>query len=150
MVRHYKFAMMTTQESAGRLRSRPMTTMQQQYAGDLWFFAKADSAAVAAIRMHPEVSLSYGNAERADFVAVAGPARIERDVPQKKRLWSTAVQAYFPEGAESETVVLIQVVPDHGEYWDSNDNKLVQLFSMARAVATGTTPDMGEHQVVEM
>jgi hypothetical protein len=72
-------------------------------------------------------------------------------VAKKKELWKPAVQAWFPEGAESPQNVLVKVVPDHAEYWDSKSNKLVQLFTMAKALATGSPPnDIGEHRTVAM
>jgi general stress protein 26 len=45
------------------------------------------------------------------------------------------VQAWFPQGPDADSVVLIRVRVDHaeywdGEYWDGQDNKLVQLISV--------------------
>lgn len=151
MIHKYRFAMMTTQEAGDALRSRPMTTIDRDFDGSLWFFARADSAAVAALETHPQVSLSYSDSGAFDFVAVAGPAEIVTEVAKKKELWKPAVQAWFPEGAESPHNVLIKVLPDHAEYWDSKSNKLVQLFTMAKALATGSPPhDIGEHRTVTM
>jgi general stress protein 26 len=151
MIKKYRFAMMTTQEGSAALRSRPMTTIERDFDGSLWFFAKTDSAAVTALASHPQVSLSYSDPGAFDFVAVAGAAEIVSDVAKKKELWKPAVQAWFPEGAESPQNVLVKVVPDHAEYWDSKSNKLVQLFTMAKALATGSPPnDIGEHRTVAM
>lgn len=151
MIKKHRFAMMTTQEGADRLRSRPMTTIERDFDGSLWFFAKADSAAVSALGAHPQVCLSYSDPGAFEFVAVAGPAEIVTDVGKKRELWKPAVQAWFPEGAESPDNVLVKVLPDHAEYWDSKSSKLVQLFTMARALATGTPPrDIGEHRTVTL
>ncbi len=38
MVKHIKIAMLTTQESDGSLRSRPMHSLQVDDDGDIWFF----------------------------------------------------------------------------------------------------------------
>jgi general stress protein 26 len=150
MIKKYRFAMMTTQEG-GVLRSRPMTTIERDFDGSLWFFAKADSAAVAALTTLPQVCLSYSDSDAFDFVCVAGPAIVVTEVAKKRDLWKPAVQAWFPEGAESPQNVLVKVTPDHAEYWDSKSNKLVQLFTMAKALATGTPPrDIGEHRNVTM
>jgi len=150
MIRKHRFAMMTTQEG-GDLRSRPMTTIDRDFDGSLWFFAKADSATVSALTARPQVCLSYSDPEAFDFVCVAGPAWRVTEVAKKKDLWTPAVQAWFPEGAESPLNVLVKVTPDHAEYWDSKSNKLVQIFSMAKALATGTPPrDLGEHRHVPM
>ena len=150
MIKKYRFAMMTTLEGAA-LRSRPMTTIEQDFDGSLWFFAKTDSAAVAALATHPEVCLSYSDSGNFDFVSVAGTTNVVRETAKKRELWKPAVQAWFPEGPDSADNVLLQVTPDHAEYWDSKSNRLVQLFSLAKALATGTPPnDMGEHRTVTM
>ena len=150
MIKKYRFAMLTTQE-AGGLRSRPMTTIERDFDGTLWFFAKADSAGVTALAAHPQVCLSYSDADNFDFVCVAGSAAVVTDTSKKKELWKPAVQAWFPEGAESAQNVLIKVTPDHAEYWDSKSNRLVQLFALAQALARGTPPrDLGEHRHVAM
>jgi len=151
LVKKYRYAMLTTQEADEALRSRPMTTIEREYDGTLWFFAAADSTAVTALAAHSQVCLTYSNTEDFDFVTVSGSAEVISDVARKKALWKPAVQAWFPEGPESAHNVLIKVTPEQAEYWDSKSNKLVQLFSIARALATGTTPrDIGEHRSVAM
>jgi general stress protein 26 len=149
MIKKHRFAMMTTQEEGEALHSRPMTTIERDFDGTLWFFAKADSAAVEALASHPQVCLSYSDAAAADFVCVAGPAVVVTEIAKKEELWKPMVQAWFPEGAESPLNVLIKVTPEHAEYWDSRSNRLVQLFSMAKALATGTPPrELGEHRTI--
>ena len=151
MIKKYRFAMMTTREHDDALRSRPMTTIEREYDGSLWFFAKADSDAVVSVAAHPEICLSYSDSDNFDFVSVAGTAVVVVDVATKKELWKPAVQAWFPEGAESPLNVLLKVSADHAEYWDSKSNKLVQLFTLAKALATGKPPhDIGEHRNVPL
>jgi general stress protein 26 len=149
MVKDFRFAMMTTLHPGNVLRSRPMTTIDRAFDGTLSFFAHADSGVTNAIAANPQVCLAYGDPGRADFVCVAGPAVLVDDAGRKRELWSPAVQAWFPEGAEASSVLLIELTPDHAEYWDSKSSRITQLFSMARAVATGTTPaGIGEHRNV--
>jgi general stress protein 26 len=151
MIKKYKFAMMTTQHEGDVLRSRPMTTIDREYDDSLWFFARADSTLAAALTRHPQVCLSYADSGAADFVCVAGAAEIVSDTAKKKALWNSMVQAWFPEGSESSYVVLIKVNADHAEFWDSTSSKLVQLFSVAKALATGHPPtELGDHQNVAM
>lgn len=151
MINKYRFAMLTTQEGSGALRSRPMTTIDHEFDGSLWFFAAYHSAAATALTAHPQVCLSYGDSANADFVCVAGVGSVVTEVAKKKELWNSMVQVWFPEGPESPRTVLIKVVADHAEYWDSTSNKLVQLFGMAKALATGTPPDhLGEHRTVPL
>jgi general stress protein 26 len=51
--------MLTTHEDGDVLRSRPMTTIDRNFDGSLWFFAKTDSEAVRAIARRPQVCLAY-------------------------------------------------------------------------------------------
>jgi general stress protein 26 len=151
LIKKHRFAMLTTLEGEKVLRSRPMTTVNREFDGTLWFFAKADSASVAALRTHPEVCLSYSDPGSVEFVSAAGPGVVITDVAKKQELWNAGVQAWFPEGAMSPLNVLISVTPDHAEYWDSSDSKLVQLFGFAKALITNQQPrDVGEHREVAM
>jgi general stress protein 26 len=149
MIRQYRFAMFTTRDQGDVLRSRPMTTIQKDFDGQLCFFAPADSDVVKAVMRYAQVCLSYGNANESDFVCAAGPAEIDRNAEAKRRLWNSMVQAWFPQGPDADSVVLIRVRVDHAEYWDGRDNKLVQLISMLKAGASGKPPrNMGEHHTV--
>lgn len=150
MIRECRFAMLTTTDETSELRGRPMTTLQKEFDGRLWFIAPATSDAVKDIEENANVSLAYSDTPDADFVSVSGKASIEFDVEQKKKLWSPMVAAWFPQGPESSDVALIRVDASRADYWDSKSNKLVQLFSMAKALATGKKPDMGEHGSVRL
>ena len=43
LIKDIKYAMLTTTEDDGTLRSRPMATLQTEFDGDLWFFTGADA-----------------------------------------------------------------------------------------------------------
>jgi general stress protein 26 len=151
MIRGYRFAMFTTREPGDVLRSRPMTTLQKDFDGQLYFLARADADVTAAVKRHPQVAVSFGNSNEADFVCAAGLAEVDSDPALKKRLWNTMAQAWFPEGPDAPSVVVIRVLVEHGEYWDGEDNKLVQLVSLLKAISSGSSPrDMGEHRKVSM
>lgn len=148
MIRECRFAMLTTIEYNGELRGRPMTTLQEEFDGTLWFIAPTDSSAVHSIENDHHVALAYAESDDADFVSVSGTATIEFDAAKKRELWNPMVQAWFPQGPESSDVALIRVDVNHAEYWDSKSNKLTQLFSFAKALAMGRPPEAGEHRFI--
>ena len=149
MIKKHRFAMMTTQHDGNVLRSRPMTTIERRDDHSLWFFAKSDSVVAAALAAHPQACLSYANPADHDFVSVSGPAALVSDVARKKELWGPMVQAWLPEGPESSGVVLLEVKPEHAEYWDTKSSKLVQLFSLVTSLVTGKPPrERAEHRDV--
>jgi len=150
IIKSSRFAMLTTIED-GALRARPMTTVQKDFGGTLWFFAPAHSAVAHAIESNEQVCVAYANADKADFVSMSGVASLVNHAAIKEKLWSPMVQAWFPQGASSQEVALIKVDITNAEYWDSIGNKLVHLYSMARAYVRGTTPkNISEHRQVKM
>jgi general stress protein 26 len=151
LVSSHRFAMMTTRRDDDALRSRPMTTIEHAGDDSLWFFARSDSAVAGELEQHPEVCLSYSESSKPDFVCVSGEGAIVTDLAKKRALWNQGVEAWFPEGPDAATVILVRVQPQHAEYWDTHKSKLVQLFSYAKAAASGRPPrNIGEHRDVPL
>jgi len=151
IIQNCRFAMLTTIERDGSLRSRPMTTIQKDFGGTLWFFAPTESDAAMAVAVNESVSVAYANVDKADFVSIAGTASVVTNIAIKEKLWNPMVEAWFPQGPTSPDVALIKVDASRAEYWDSRSNKLVQLFAIATAYVKGTTPkNIGEHREVRV
>jgi general stress protein 26 len=146
-----RFGMLTTVDSNGSLHSRPMTTVQKGFAGTIWFFAPTDSDAARTVKENEQACVAYANTDKADFVCLSGTASIVMEKSIKEKLWNPMVQAWFPLGPLASDVALIKMDAHHAEYWDSESNKLLQLYSMAAAYVTGTRPKgLGEHQSIKL
>ena len=153
LIKDLKFAMFTTRHSVnGHLHSRPMTTQNSKLDDDssLWFFMSRKSEPVADIASQPQVNVSYADPGKDSYVSVAGTATVVEDMAKKRQLWSKATEAWFPGGVDDPDCALVQVRITHADFWDVKDSKVVQLVKMAKAVVTGTPPDMGEHSKVRM
>jgi general stress protein 26 len=151
IIKDCRVAMLTTVEQDGSLRARPMTTIQREFGGTLWFLAAADSDAASAIAGNEQVNVSYADTDKADFVSVSGVASVIGSVAIKEKLWNPMAQAWFPQGPNSHDVVVLKIDATHAEYWDSTSSKLVQLFSTASAVIRGAQPKhLGEHRTVKL
>ena len=149
-IKSIRFAMFTTADDNGHLQSRPMTNQEMDAEGNLWFFTSSETELWQNIAIHPHVNLSF--AEPADSVYVSVSGRAERVVDRAtiKEMWNPAVQAWFPHGPDDPHAMLVRVVSDSAEYWDSNASTMVQLYKMAKAVLTGTTPEESEHAKVNL
>jgi general stress protein 26 len=125
-------AMMVTQDSDGSLRSRPMTTQEREFDGDVWFFASSDSDVVKEVKAHPQVNIAYS--DRGNYVSLSGKGSIVMDVAKKKELWNAELKVWF-EGAEPEspTVALIKVDASHAEYWDAPNGIVGNAVTAIRA-----------------
>ncbi len=146
-----RFAMLTTVDADGSLSSRPMTTVQKQFEGTLWFFSSRSSPPAVAIAKNAAVGLQYSDPDDDLYVSLSGDARLEHDRARMQSLWSPMVKAWFPEGIDDPDLVLLRVDVHKAEYWDVKESKPVQLFKMARAAMTGERPkDLGEHKSLTM
>ena len=149
-IKSIRFAMFTTIDAQGHLISRPMTNQEMDAEGNLWFFTSSETDLWENIAVHSQVNLSF--AEPADNVYVSISGRAERVVERAKikEMWNPAVQAWFPHGPDDPHAMLVRVVSDSAEYWDSTASTMVQLYKMAKAVLTGTTPDETEHAKLKL
>lgn len=149
-IKPIRFAMFTTLDAQGSLVSRPMTCQDTDTEGNLWFYTSTTTELWDDIGAHPEVNLSFS--EPADNVYVSISGRAERVVDRERirQMWNPAVQAWYPHGPDDPHVMLVRVVSHAAEYWDSGASSMVQMFNMAKAVLTGTTPADPAHAKLEL
>ena len=121
------FAMLTTRTDGGQLASRPMSNNGQvDYDGDSFYFSWDSARTVSDIARDPHVALSFqGSAGLLGkpplFVAVEGNADIVRDKSAFAEHWSPDLERWFPEGIDTEGMVMIHVHADRVHYWDGGD-----------------------------
>jgi general stress protein 26 len=149
-IRPVRFAMFTTLDENGHLVSQPMTIIESDDSGGMWFYTSTLTELWENIAHHPEVNLTFVDQEHSLFVSVSGTAERIVERARIRAMWNAAVQAWFPNGPEDEHAVLVRVAPHAAEYWDSNDSKMVRMFAYAKAALTGNTPDGGEHGKIEL
>jgi general stress protein 26 len=147
LLKRERFGFLTTITVDRRLTSRPMTLQEAEFDGDLWFFAERDSNPVRHIAASPEVNLGAGSG--GSWVSLTGDAEVVEDAARKRELWNSAVEAWFPQGPDDDSVVLIKVHADSAEYWDS-PGRLATLLSFAKAKVTGERIEAGENEKVEL
>ena len=153
LIRNIRFAMFTTQQLAGGLRSRPMTTQNKGTDEDtsLWFFMSRKGEPVQDLQAQPQVGVAYADPDNNRYVSVSGNAAVVEDKAKKEQLWTKMAQAWFPGGVSDPDLALVRVEISQAEYWDTKANKMVQLAAIAKAVITGKPPtDLGAHGEVRM
>lgn len=149
-IKDIRFAMLTTADEDGSLVARPMTTVQKEFSGTLWFFTSLSSPPAKAVAARGAVGVHYGEPKSDVYVSLSGDARLEHDRARMEALWSPMVKAWFPKGIDDPDLGMIRVDIHRAEYWDVEESKPVQLFKMAKAALTGVTPKLGEHRTVTM
>jgi general stress protein 26 len=150
LVEEIKFAMLTTAEEDGSLRSRPMSTMEMDAQGHLWFFTSMSSHKIEETEHHHEINLSYMRPDKQDYVSISGIGEIVRDKQKMQALWSPWIEPWFPQGLNDLDLVLLKVTINEAEYWEAPGNAVTRVYGLAKALATGNKGSLGNHQKINL
>jgi len=150
LIKDIKIAMLTTADTDGSLRSRPMATQTQAFDGDLWFFTREHSGKVDEVQREHQVNVSYAAPSDNRYVSVSGTGRIVTDRAKIKELWSPVLKAWFPKGEDDPEIALIKVTAEKAEYWDAPSGTMVKLIGFVKAIATGKTYEPGENKKLDL
>ncbi len=151
LIKDTKFGMFTHRHDGDMLHSHPLTTQNKSADenGTLYFFISKSSEIAQSIAADPVVNVAYANTDADSYVSVAGQAAMSDDAAKKKELFTKLAEAWFPKGVDDPDLGLLMVQIDQAEYWDVQESKMVQIYKMMKAAATGKPPtDMGEHKKI--
>lgn len=150
LIKGIKFAMLTTVEEDGSLRSRPMTVQETEFDGDLWFFTEADAPKVDEIQHERQVNVALSEPKDQRYISLSGAARLIRDVQKQRELWSEPNKLWFPNGPEDPNLALLKVSVTKAEYWESGSNRVGRMVDFARAMITGDQQQVGENRKLDL
>lgn len=150
MIKEIGFAMMTTADEEGALHSRPMSTMDMDAEGNLWFFTALSSSKIDEALAQQRVAVTYARPDRQDYVSVSGTAQVVRDKPRMQALWTPWIKPWFPRGIEDPDLVLLKVSIDDAQYWDAPGSAVKRAFGLAKALVTHKTDALGENRTVHV
>lgn len=135
--------------SGDRLHGRPMATAEiEDDFALIWFACDRESAIAREIETNGQVFLGYTNGSGSEWAAISGTGSLVDDREKVRELWSPIWKNWF-ESPDDPRIVLIQVTPQHAEYWDSG-SRIVQMLKFAVAAVSGKHVDEGEHGEVEL
>ncbi len=148
LIKGIKFAMLSTVDSDGTIRSRPMATQDTEFDGTLWFFTRASAPKVDEVDHEHQVNVSYADPSGQTYISVSGLAQLVRDPAKNKELWSAAMQAWFPKGPEDPETALLKVTAEKAEYWDTPSSTVVHVIGFVKSVLTGKPAHVGENEKI--
>ena len=142
-------AFMVTRGTGDTLHGRPMANAQVK-EGDrtIYFASHKSSAKVDELKADTHVYLGYTNASGSEWASINGRGRALNDRAKIKQLWSPIWKNWF-DGPDDPNLILIEVTPEHGEYWDSG-SKALSLVKFAYTAVTGSKTDEGDHAEVRL
>ncbi|CAA9274941.1 MAG: Pyridoxamine 5'-phosphate oxidase [uncultured Arthrobacter sp.] len=141
-------AILTTTNAQGQLVSRPLAVHGKDFDGDLWFFTEDPSPKADEIRANPQVNVSISTGK--GYLSIAGTASLTRDQAKIDELWGPTVSAWFENGRDDPAVALIKVDADTAEYWSMDAPRVVSAIKMVKGLVTGSKPDSGKNEVIDL
>ena len=145
LIEEIPVAMFTSVDADGTLVSRPMSPLEMDVNGALWFFTDMNSSKVEQLR---KVNLSFAAPARASYVSLAGHGVLEADPVHIKQFWTPFMKPWFPQGPDSANLTLLKFVPETAEYWDAPHSKMVRMAAMAASVVAGSPVGEGDHDTL--
>lgn len=149
LIKDIKVGMLVTKESENddSMHARPMFLVQDAYDGTLFFYTSKKAEKVYEIQEDRDVCITFSDVSNGVFVSLTGKATLTEDEELIDRYWNPGVNAWFEDGKDNPDIAMLKIKINRGEHWDSDENKLVQLFETAKANAvSSTTPNIGEHE----
>ena len=142
-------AMVTTVATDDALRSRPMLLERLQDDATLLFLTHLSSHKTAEVRRDPRVNVAFVSDAGDRYVSISGTAAIVHDVGRMRELWNPTYRAWFPHGPDDPDGAVLTVTIGSVDYWDVPSSRLIRLWEVVRAVATGQVAESGEHHTIE-
>lgn len=121
-----RIAMLSWALPDGTLDSKPMTLLELDADGALWFLCEHAPDDDAARAHYQRINLSFSDEVRSVFVSITGQGELLHDRARVRALWNERARRFFPEGPDSERLAALKVVPIRSAYWESPDTLLQQ------------------------
>lgn len=138
-------AMMTTIGEHAALVSRPMSPLNMDRQGALWFFVDLRSEKIERLR---EVNFSFTDTDKSIYVSISGHGEVHTEQAHIDELWTAFARPWFPDGKDSGNIALLKFVPSSAEYWDASHSKMVRMFAMAASIIANKPIGMGDHDTL--
>lgn len=141
-------ALITTIGGDGRLHSRPLAVVQDDFADRVWFVVERATEKSAEIAAEPRVNVSFASGK--GYLSLAGRARILTDAALIDRLWNPGLEAWFEGGRDNPDLAILEVTGETAEYWAKTESGVFSLMKAVKGFVTGEQPDIGENRTVDL
>lgn len=144
LLKDFNTAMLITMGGPDSCHARPMAIAKVDENTDLWLFTARDSEKVREIQADSRVQAHFQEGWT-NCVVLTGRATVVADRAVIREIWKPSFKAWFPGGAEDPNIVLLHIIGENAEYWDSSGaNSLRYVYQSFKALVTGTTPEIKE------
>ena len=141
MAEDIKMCMFCTELSVRPVPTRPMSVLEVDDKGNLWFLSSKNSNKNFEIQHDDEVQLIFAKNADAHFLSVFGKATIYTDRSHVADVWVPVANTWFEEGKNDPKATVIKVEPQDAYYWDTKSGKMVSMLKWALGAVIGSSVD---------
>ncbi|MHA7128682.1 pyridoxamine 5'-phosphate oxidase family protein [Algoriphagus namhaensis] len=147
IIKEIKVGMLVTIDGEEKaLRGRPMSLVQEEYDGSLYFFTSKEDAKWYEVAENRNVCLTFSNSKDQTYVSLSGQAKLTDNAELIDRYWNDWVAAWFPKGKQDPSLAMLEVKISSGEHWVNDENKLTQFYKLVKATVNEEQPEIGENE----
>ena len=145
LIENMSVCMLVSLSNDGGLVSKPMSPLEMDKNGAIWFFTDLSSDNIG---LQSLCNLSFTDESRGTYVSISGTQETVLDHAHIERLWFSLARPWFPDGPNTTNIALLKFVPQTADFWDGPRSKMVRLFAMAVSVIAGKPIGLGDHETL--
>ena len=143
-------AMVTTIDANGVLHARPMLVERIDDDATIVFLTHLSSDKASEIARDARINASFVSDRGDCYVSVGGTASVVHDASRFRALWNPTYRAWFPGGPADPDSAILDLHIERVDYWDVSASRMVRLWGVVKALATGEVAESGDHETINV
>lgn len=124
---------------------QPMTAFVERDSNTLWFYTKSDTDLAQSVAANG-ADAAFMFLDKKLQACIDGRLTLSRDRERIERFWNAHVAAWYPQGKDDPSLILLRLDVSEAAVWINEGGLLKYAFEVAKANASKTTPDVGERR----
>jgi general stress protein 26 len=129
--------------------AQPMTAFVERDARTIWFFTRTDTDLAQDLSHGGGAGMFTYQGGKLQ-ACIAGNMRLTQDRERMNRYWNAVVAAWYPDGKDDPRLTLIEFDCQDAEVWINEAGPVKFFLEIAKANATGKTPDVGDQAHINL
>lgn len=131
LIKSNSVGMLTCLDYGGALVSKPITPLEIDNKGAIWFFIDLQAGSIGHLC---NANLSFAKKLGETYMSLSGSCEVNKNQARIESLWTDADKTRFPDGPASINCALLKFSPYSAECWDVSQRKMVSAYTMFASV----------------
>lgn len=118
------------------LVSKPITPLQIDYKGAIWFFIDLHAVSIGDLC---NANLSFAEKRGETYMSLSGSGEINNNQTGIESLWTDSAKTWFVGGPRLTNLALLKLSPYSVEYWDVSQNRMISVYTIFSSVIPSVT-----------